>query len=157
MPAGMVIRVVAAIGLTAGLLVMARAEMAPSDEGGRFLLRKAEDGWFRVDQHTGQASLCREGNVGFTCELIPDDRDALLDEITRLSEENAMLRAQIARGGEPPAMPGEPDNPQDDPGKDDGLNLPSEEDIDRMMDTFRTMFERFMAMVKDLQQEFSAN
>ena len=147
---GVIIRLLVAIALSAVVAVSAQAETAPSDENGRFLLRKAEDGWFRVDQRTGQASLCREGGVGFTCELVPDDRDALLDEITRLAEENAMLRAQVAKGGKP-ELPGEPDAKT----RDDGIKLPSKEDLDKVMDTFRAMMERFMAMVKDLEKQYS--
>lgn len=152
MPVALMIRVLIAIAVVVGLASMVRAQTQPSDENGRFILRKAEDGWFRVDQRTGQASLCRQGSVGFTCELVPDDRNALLDEITRLSEANAMLRAQIAKGGDVPDMPGEPDpaNP------DDAFKLPSEEEVDQMMSIFRTMVDRFMAMVKDLQQEFGS-
>ena len=152
MPVGVIFRVLIAIGICAAVAVAVRAETAPSDENGRYLLRKAEDGWFRVDQKTGQASLCREGNVGFTCELVPDDRDALLDEITRLAEENAMLRAQVAKGGKP-QLPGKADTP--DAKKDDGIKLPSREDLDKVMETFRAMAERFMAMVKDLEKQFS--
>ena len=154
MPSGVIIRVLVAIGICAAVAVAARAQTAPSDENGRYLLRQAEDGWFRVDQQTGQASLCRKGSVGFTCELVPDDRDALLDEITRLAEENAMLRVQVARGGKPD-MPGKPDTP--DAKKDDGIKLPSKEDLDKVMETFRSMMERFMAMVKDLEEQYSSD
>jgi len=151
MAIGVIVRVAIAIGICAAVAFAVRAETAPSSEGGRYLLRKSEDGWFRVDQNTGQASLCRQGDVGFTCELVPDDRDALLDEITRLAEENAMLRAQVARGGKPSQLPGEPDV---DGKKDDDLNLPAKEDIDRMMEVFRSMVDRFVAMVDDLRQDF---
>lgn len=155
MPVAVLLRVVFAIAVTVFIAVAARAETPPPDDNGRYLLRKAQDGWFRVDQNTGQASLCREGNVGFTCELVPDDRDALLDEITRLAEENAMLRAQAARGGKPAELPGKPDTPDAGEKKDDGLNLPSEEELDKVMKTFRSMADRFMAMVQDLRDEFA--
>lgn len=114
MAAKIVIRVAVAVGLIAGLAFVARAETPPPpDEGGRYLLRKAQDGWFRIDQKTGQASVCALGPAGYVCELVPDDRDALLDEITRLAEENAMLRAQLARADLPPRdLPGEPQCPQ---------------------------------------------
>lgn len=62
-----------------------------------------------------------------------------------------MLRAQVARGGKPSQLPGEPDV---DGKKDDDLNLPTKEDIDRMMEVFRSMVDRFVAMVDDLRQDF---
>lgn len=138
-----------ALALTAPL---ALAQSQPSDEDGRFLLRKTENGWFRVDQNTGQASLCQRGGSGFTCELVPDDRNALLDEITRLAEENAMLRGRLARAdvADEPAPDATPQ-----PRENDGLNLPSEEEVDELMSRFRIMLDRFLAMVQDLHQEFS--
>ncbi len=123
----------------------ARATEGPPDEDGRYIVRQAQDGWFRIDQNTGQASLCREAQVGFLCELVPDDRDALLSEITRLAEENAMLRARIARA----ETQGEGDAQQN------GLDLPSEEDVDRMMGQFRILIDRFLQSMQELHEEYT--
>ena len=143
----MILRAAAVATLAAMLAIgVARATEGPSSEDGRYIVRKAEDGWFRIDQNTGQASLCKAGEVGFVCELVPDDRDALLDEITRLAEENAMLRARIDRaeteGGA--EQSGEP-----------GLDLPSEEDVDRMMSQFRVLVDRFLQTIQELHEEYT--
>ncbi|MFN0262445.1 hypothetical protein ACKTEK_01065 [Tepidamorphus sp. 3E244] len=155
MPFGMTARLTTASLIALALVAGAQAQSStPPDGDGRYLLRKTENGWFRVDQRTGQASLCRDGGGGFTCQLVPDDRDALLEEITRLSEENAMLRAQAKRADLPP-VEDEPADSEAKPDEEDELKLPTEEDIDRMMDTFRHMFERFIGMVQEMQRDFS--
>ncbi|MEO1200437.1 MAG: hypothetical protein AAFX39_14600 [Pseudomonadota bacterium] len=125
------------------------------DEDGRYLLQRTDDGFFRVDRETGEASVCRERSVGWTCQLVPDDREALEDEISRLAEENQDLRRLLARledegastGGDSEIAP-EADAP---PSSDNGI--PTDEELDQVMDTFEQIMRRFFDMARDLQQD----
>lgn len=161
MAAKIVIRVAVAVGLIAGLAFVARAETPPPpDEGGRYLLRKAQDGWFRIDQKTGRLPCARSARPVTSASWFPmiampcSTRSRALPRRTRCCARN--WRAPTCRRATCPASPSAPDASGADAGKnDDGSALPTEEDIDRMMGAFRLMVERFLAMVKDLQDQLS--
>ena len=42
----------------------------------------------RLDTRTGQVSLCAKQSAGWACNAVPDERNALENEITRLQREN---------------------------------------------------------------------
>jgi hypothetical protein len=148
------------------------AEMAPSSENGRYILQKTENGWFRVDTRSGQASLCSEGAAGFACTMVPDDRDAMLDEIERLNDRLVILERQIELAGEAPAGSGTDvaQAPSGDAAPSAGSDadapdgneqstdlpsfMPSEEQMDEIMQGFESMVRRFLAMVQSLREEY---
>lgn len=124
----------------------------PDNPDDRFILQRAGEGFFRVDRETGEASLCEPGNVGWVCELIPDDRAALQDEISRLARQNAELKSRLAElegrlTGESPETT-EPDG-------DSTFDLPTEEEMDELMTMFEGMMRRFFDMAEDLRRDFS--
>ncbi|TCT09174.1 hypothetical protein EDC22_10720 [Tepidamorphus gemmatus] len=148
----------------------AAAQSAPPDtEGGRYVLRRVDDGLMRVDRQTGATSLCRKRGSGWACEAVADDREALEEEIARLSRENAelameigRLREQLAKVQAPRDLPG-----QAQPGAgggaapgDDGasgertLRLPTDEEIDEVARTFESMMRRFMDSMKALRERY---
>lgn len=153
--------IAAVFAVSSVLALPAAAEMAPSSENGRYALQKTEGGWFRVDTRTGQASLCADGSNGFSCELVPDDRDAMLDEIERLNDRLAILERQIGLAGETPAgsggdvaqAPGGEGESQE-PQSDVPSLMPSEEQMDEIMRGFEGMVRRFLAMVQSLREEY---
>ncbi|MEM8877373.1 MAG: hypothetical protein AAGD23_05825 [Pseudomonadota bacterium] len=135
--------------------------MAPSSENGRYILQKTEDGWFRVDTQTGQASLCAERSNGFSCELVPDDRNAMLDEIERLNDRLVILERQIELAGEIPSGSGDDvaqapsgEGETAEPNSDLPSFMPSEEQMDEIMRGFEGMVRRFLAMVQSLREEY---
>lgn len=144
----------AAIVALALMATGAAAQDAPeTGENGRYIVRNVEDGVLRIDRETGATSICREDADGWACRAVPDDREVLEDEIARLASENAALAARVGEledrlagldGGTPP------------PAVDDDQDLPSDAEIDRMMDSFEHMMRRFLGIVRSLKDDFDA-
>lgn len=149
-------------------LPAAAQTVAPDTEGGRYALRRVDDGLLRVDRETGATSLCRKRASGWACEAVADDREALEEEIARLSRENAELAIEIGRLQErlavldpPRDLPIRPEQDQGDGG--DGttggggertLRLPTDEEIDEVARTFESMMRRFMESMKTLRERY---
>src|SRR3972149_2748031 len=73
----------------------------------RFVFCEVEEGFLRMDRRSGQVSLCRPRGGGWSCQVVPDDRAALVGEISHLRAQIAGLRQALAgeaKAGEAPAM-----------------------------------------------------
>jgi hypothetical protein len=81
----------------------AQATTAETDDA-RYSYNRVENGFLRLDTRSGEVSLCNRRAVGWSCELVPDDRGALDNEIARLHGENAMLKKSLLDRGLP--LPG---------------------------------------------------
>ena len=73
----------------------ASAQTAPDTENGRYVFNQVADGMLRLDTRTGQVSLCAKKDTGWACGAVPDERQALESEITRLQRENGALKKDI--------------------------------------------------------------
>jgi hypothetical protein len=126
----------------------AYAQTAPDTENGRYVFNQVTDGMLRLDTRTGQVSLCAKKDTGWACNAVPDERQALESEITRLQRENGALKKDmIARGLPlPSGVTGRPPSSQRE------LNLtvplPSDAEIDRMMSALEKMWKRLTDMVQ---------
>ncbi len=175
----------AAVAIAAAMTApaMAQTDDRPDTEGGRYMLREVDGDYLRVDRESGDTSVCRHGDSGWTCTLVADDRKAYEDEIGRLTDENAdlarqvdTLRQQLAalrkdgsagqpQGGEglestPDAgddLEGGPEAQDRKPGAEGDndviLRLPSDEDLDKMSQTFETVMRRFVEMLRSLKSD----
>jgi len=120
----------------------------PDSENGRYTFNQVADGLLRLDTRTGQVSLCAKKDSGWACNAVPDERQALESEITRLQRENGALKKDmIARGLPlPSGVTGRPPSSQRE------LNLtvplPSDAEIDRMMSALEKMWKRLTDMVQ---------
>jgi hypothetical protein len=126
----------------------AYAQTAPDTENGRYVFNQVTDGMLRLDTRTGQVSLCAKKDTGWACNAVPDERQALESEITRLQRENGALKKDmVARGLPlPSGVTGRPPSSQRE------LNLtvplPSDAEIDRMMSALEKMWKRLTDMVQ---------
>ena len=126
----------------------AYAQTAPATENGRYVFNQVSDGMLRLDTRTGQVSLCAKKDTGWACNAVPDERQALESEITRLQRENGALKKDmVARGLPlPSGVTGRPPSSQRE------LNLtvplPSDAEIDRMMSALEKMWKRLTDMVQ---------
>jgi len=124
------------------------AQTAPDTENGRYVFNQVSDGMLRLDTRTGQVSLCAKKDTGWACNAVPDERQALESEITRLQRENGALKKDmVARGLPlPSGVTGRPPSSQRE------LNLtvplPSDAEIDRMMSALEKMWKRLTDMVQ---------
>ena len=142
---------IASLVLVSAVVVFApaaHAQTAPDSENGRYALNQVSDGMLRLDTRTGQVSLCAKKDTNWACNAVPDERQALESEITRLQRENGVLKKEMVTRGLP--LPsgvagGSPSHPRE-------LNLtvplPSDAEIDRMMSAFEKMWKRLTDMVQ---------
>jgi hypothetical protein len=149
-----------------GGAVAAAAQAMPDAENGRYALSPVADGVIRLDTRTGAVSTCTNSAMGWACYAIPDEREALDQEIGRLQADNEKLKAQLA--AQSPTVPGKIDEPLP---KSDSLKppepkvaegerkieipLPSDRDMDRMMSFLERAWKRLMEMADRVQKDVS--
>jgi hypothetical protein len=101
---------------------------------GRYVLEKVEQGFLRLDRETGVMALCAPKTGVWECETVKDQGLDLTAEVMRLKAENDKLKSRIAeleKGG--------------------GLTkLPSDQEVDRMMDIFGKMVDRFLDFAREM-------
>ena len=145
-------RLVGALALSVALasvaLSAARAQSPlPAGSPGRFTMYPADGGIIRLDTQSGTLSMCKLAAGSWACALMPDDRIALGSEIDKLKGENADLKASVKRledlAGVPGADPSE--------GKKPGMNLPTEEEVDKAMNYVQRMLKKFKEKLRELE------
>ena len=118
----------------------------------RFHVVDTTDGVLRIDRETGSISECQRETSGWVCRLVADDRQAYEAEINRLDAEVERLESDLAdaltaldiAGGEPLT--------REDAARR-ALELPSEEELDAVMDTAEEVMSRFFGMVERLRND----
>lgn len=122
-------------------------------EPGRFTMSETDDGFLRLDTKLGTVSTCRRRSGDWVCESVADERAAMESEIEKLAEENEKLRGRIAalESGEPQSAM--PEAKKDDEGSKLELELPSKEDMDKVMTFFEDAMRRLKDMVDNLEKK----
>jgi len=117
---------------------------------GRYAIVPVEDGFLRLDTRTGAVSRCT-GKIGrLACRILPDERLAYEAEIGRLENRIDELEGRVAAveksrpfgGLEAPDGDGE---------------LPSEEEIDKVMTLAEKVMRRFFGFVKELKRDLETD
>jgi len=127
----------------------AQAQPAPDSENGRYSFSTVPDGMLRLDTRTGAVSLCAKQAAGWACNMVPDERTALENEIARLQRENGALKKDMLARNLP--LPGGVSGaPQTAQQRELQLKvpLPSDAEIDRMMSVFEKMWRRLVDMMQ---------
>ncbi len=164
----------------ATLGVSAHAQVTPDCDGGRYKFSQAPDGSvLRLDTRTGSVSNCAKRDTsGWACYTVPDERDALDAEIGRLQAENTRLKDEVkqrdlADAGSKtnaPAPKGDleknanPDTGKTDTGRADTaktdaskgrleLQLPSDQDLDRMVAFLERAWRRLVDAANRMQRD----
>lgn len=157
-------------GLALSLGGAAVAQSMPDGERGRYSMSPVGNGVIRLDTWTGAVSTCSNGDAGWACYAVPDERAALDAEIGRLQADNERLRAQLA--AREPTVSGKIDEalPKEILPKTDSLKpepkvaegerkieipLPSDRDIDRMMSFLERAWKRLIEMANRVQKDVS--
>jgi hypothetical protein len=126
----------------------------PENDDGRYSFGRVDDGYLRLDGRTGQVSICTRRPVGWACQAVADERMALEAEIMRLQRENATLKKEfVARNlplpgavrPEPPAV--KPEEPR--------LELPSDADVNKVMNFVEKVWRRLVEMIVTLQKDMN--
>ena len=123
---------------------------AESDDA-RYTFNRVEDGYLRLDTRTGQVSLCGRRQVGWACQVIPDDRIVLEGEIARLQTENGALKKQLLSRGIP--LPSGIKPPPPTAEKPEAAPKPSDSEFDRVVTMVESMWRRLVEMIANLQRD----
>jgi hypothetical protein len=119
-------------------------------ENPRYSFHRAEDGYLRLDTRTGQAALCSRRQVGWACQVLPDDRTVLEAEIARLQQENGALKKELLSRGI--ALPRGTRPPTPETKAPDRAKSP-ESEINRVMTMVETVWRRLVEMIGNLQRD----
>jgi hypothetical protein len=132
-----------ALPLFAITLALVLASPAGAAEAGRYVLKDVDGGFIRLDTETGAVSHCRSRDELWRCEPVADAQAALQDEINRLAEENAALEQRLA----------DLETPDGEAGTGAQLQLPSDEDFDRIFGFFERFMQRFIDFARSLKED----
>jgi len=126
----------------------AQAQPAPDSENGRYTFSQVPEGMLRLDTRTGAVSICARKDASWACTSVPDERQALENEIARLQRENGALKKDMLARGLP--LPGGVASAPSSPQRELNLKvpLPSDAEIDRVMSAFEKMWRRLVDMMQ---------
>ena len=123
---------ISVLPLTFAAVLLAGAAHAEGE--GRYRMEKTETGFVRLDTASGDVSLCREQDGQIVCRMAADERAAFEKELDLLAKRvEALEKGGVSR--ESAAKPA----------------LPTDEEIDRTMTIMEKMTQRFMGIVKNLE------
>lgn len=116
-----------------GILLAISGALA-AEISGRYVLEKVEQGYLRLDSETGVMALCAAKAGVWECETVKDSGLDLAQELSRLKAENDALKSRIAELEKGGGM----------------TKLQSDQEVDRMMDVFGKMFDRFLDFAREM-------
>jgi hypothetical protein len=138
-----------------------QATSPPNQDDSRFSFHRIGDGFVRLDSRTGQLAQCGWAAVGWSCKMVPDERAALENEMSRLQRDNAELKKSLlSRGLElpsgivaeaPAAAPVPPANVPDTSTKEP--KIASDAELDRAFSFMKNVWRRMVDMMVDLQRD----
>ena len=133
-----------------GVAISQAQSSLPAGSPGRFTMHPADGGILRMDTQTGALSMCKQSSGSWACALLPDDKAALSDEIARLKSENSELKSAVKRLEDLAGVPSGPSEPGSGR-QHSGVQLPTEEDVDKAMSYVERMLKRFKDKLKELE------
>lgn len=126
---------IAILTAMAMLPLCAPAAFAQQDDA-RYALEKSANGYVRMDKQTGEMSLCEERDGQLVCKLAADERSAFEGDVDRLQGSVEALEKRIA------ALEA-----------DKKSYLPTDQDVDKSIDTMQRFLRGFFDIVKEFDQE----
>jgi hypothetical protein len=130
-------------------------------DGDRYLIVEVDDGILRIDRQSGDISECQETRNGWICRLAADDRLAYEAEINRLDAEVERLEEELlavrqSLQADEQGLSSVPDDGRGQPSARERLDLPTDEELDAVMDTAEEVMRRFFDMVQGLREDIEA-
>jgi hypothetical protein len=124
---------------------LAQAQDSPQpNQSARYSFNRVDDGFLRLDNHSGQIAFCSPHSASWACQAVPEDRAALEKEIARLQDEVASMKTEIAALRAPPPAPKNDDTK---------IKLPTSEDIERARVIIEDAWRRLVEMLANFQQD----
>lgn len=121
----------------------------PENEDSRFSFFRVDDGFLRLDGHTGQVSLCTRREAGWLCQALPEERAAFEAEIARLQGDNVALKKEVLAHGLP--LPGGilPDSPATAGPRP----AATDHEGNQVMGVIENVWRRLVAMIVSVQKD----
>jgi hypothetical protein len=142
--------------------VVPKSSLADSNapaRGSRFSFNRVDDGFLRLDNQTGQVAYCSARAIGWSCEMVPEERTALEKEIARLKDEVASLKVEVEALREPPRPPADltpaPPAPPPAAADKDRDTTKLREDLERARLAFENAWRRLVDMIINLQKDLA--
>ena len=117
---------------------------------GRYAIVPVEDGFLRLDTGTGAVSRCTGKIDRLTCRVLPDERLAYEAEIGRLEDRIDELEGRVAVLEENRPFGGLD-------ARDGNGELPSEKEIDKVLNLAEKVMRRFFGFVKELKRDLETD
>jgi len=132
----------------------------PESDDARYSYNRVDDGFLRLDMHSGEVSLCSRAAGRWSCEPVPDDRSTLGNDIARLQRENAVLKRALLDHGLPlpngiEASAGAVSaNTKIDNGKDSDQTVKSLSDVKVALEVMvARLWRQLVVMIMNLQKD----
>lgn len=131
------------IAILAGLGILAGATLAAAQETEtRYTLEETADGYVRMDNRTGEMSICTERSRQLVCKLAADERSAFQDELDRILTRLDEVEKRLAAVEKAPSAP--------------DAGLPTEQQFEQTLTFMERFFRRFIDVAKDLDKDLNA-
>lgn len=129
-----------AVIFTQLLFLSVSASYAMAEENERYTLERSGDSFVRMDRQTGEMSICEERSGQLVCKLAADERAAFQDEVDSLESRLKALDERVVKLET--SRPARLDQA-----------LPSDEQIDKTVETMGKFLRGFMGIMKDLDEQ----
>lgn len=135
-----------ALGAAALVVLGAFVAKAEPTSGQRYEMKQVEGGFLRLDRESGLTSLCKPSGEGYACRPTDEGRSADAAMVAQLEKRVAALEAKIT------ALTAEKQALKDD-ARDPTLDLPSDDQVDRVAGFLERTIRRFKRLADDMQRE----
>lgn len=115
------------------------------------------DGILRIDRQSGEITECRDDGNGWICRLSADDRQAYEAEINRLDLEINRLESELSNLQIELEAQTDPEVSQTDPTVRERLDLPTDAELDAVMETAEEAMRRFFGIVQNLRRDMETD
>jgi hypothetical protein len=149
-----VINIIKSSAAAAGLsLLVAGAASGADDQSDRYSMSPTEGGFVRLDKETGAMSFCAKKDGAWSCDAMPDSQQAMRSEIEKLEAEKKALKEEnerLAQANRPDGGSSDATPPPAPPGN---LQMPTEEEVDKLFDYVEGMVRKFKERIQRLEKE----
>ncbi len=128
------------IALAAGFLY---ASSAPAQDTANYTLEKTQDGFVRMNNKTGEMSICQERSGQLICKLSAEERAAYEEDIADLKMRLGKLENTVAGMGKIPPVVRDA--------------LPSDEEFEKGLSYMEKFMRRFMGIAREWGYEGERN
>lgn len=132
------------------LALLAPLPAIAQEKPGRYAMTPTEGGFLRLDTQTGAVAYCSRRDADWTCAPAADDAQRLREENDKLRNRTAELEAEVKRQDELLGLRDKEGKSAERPGGP-GMQLPTEQDVDKAMDYVTRMLRKFREKLKELE------